>query len=194
MTEVDRVPPSLRSDAARNRKRLLAAARVRLAEGDRNLGMNALARSAGVGVGTAYRHFPDRQSLLEGLAADAMEGLVAAAQQAAAEVEPALGLERLLAAALEAMAADPVLADVLEAPVPVCVETVGLSRQLGGAMQNLMGRAAQAGLLRPGLTPDDVRRLLTGVHHAAQAGDDPSAARTRYLTVLLAGLKADTTT
>ncbi len=180
---------ALRSDAARNRARLLDAARQRLAGGDTTLGLNALARCAGVGVGTAYRHFPDRQSLVEGLATEGLKELLDAAQQAAGDLDPAVGLERLLRAALSAMAADSVLAEVLSTATPVCAETIGLSRELGVSLERLLDRARCAGLMRPDVGADDLRRLLVGAHSAAQAGSDPEAARERYLAVLLAGLR-----
>lgn len=182
-----------RVDAVRNRAKLLAAARRRLADGDTTLGLNTVARCAGVGVGTAYRHFPDRRSLIEGLAADALAALVEDARRAAAETDPADGLERLLRAALTAMTADHVLAEVLKAPAPVCAETLGLSEQLGAAIGQLLGRARDAGAIREDLDPDDLRRLLAGVHTAALAGADTPAAQDRYLGVLLAGLRRPTT-
>jgi len=180
---------ALRSDAARNRARLLDAARQRLADGDTTLGLNALARCAGVGVGTAYRHFPDRQSLVEGLATEGLKELLDAAQQAACDLDPAVGLERLLRAALSAMAADSVLAEVLSTATPVCAETIGLSRELGVSLEGLLDTARCAGVMRPNVGADDLRRLLVGAHSAAQAGSDPQAARERYLAVLLAGLR-----
>ena len=65
---------SLRADSARVRARMLAAARERLAAGDLELPMNAIAKAAGVGVGTMYRHFPTRQALLESLATRELRG------------------------------------------------------------------------------------------------------------------------
>lgn len=180
---------ALRSDAARNRARLLDAARQRLSDGDSTLGLNALARCAGVGVATAYRHFPDRQSLVEGLAADGLTQLVDAARRAAEDPDPAVGLERLLQAALDAMAADSVLVEVLSSAAPVCVETIGLSRELGFALDGLVQRARDVGLLPGDVVADDLRRLLVGVHTAARSGHDSEAAQRRYLGVVLHGLQ-----
>ena len=77
-----------------------AAARDRLRAGDTDLPMNALAKAAGVGVGTAYRHFRTRQVLLEALAAESFAALVADARAGAADPDPAAGLRRLLRAGL----------------------------------------------------------------------------------------------
>lgn len=185
--------PLQRVDALRNRAKLLDAARQRLVDGDTILGLNTVARCAGVGIGTAYRHFPDRQSLVEGLAADALAALVADARRAAGDADPAAGLERLLRAALTAMADDPVLAEVLGAATPVCAETIGLSQDLGAAVGDLLSRARQVGAIGNDLGPDDLRRLLAGVHAATQAGANPAEARNRYLRVLLTGLRTTST-
>ncbi len=65
-----------RSDAARNRALVLRIAREQLATGDESLPFNTLARLAGVGVGTVYRHFPTRHALLEALSAERLHDLV----------------------------------------------------------------------------------------------------------------------
>jgi AcrR family transcriptional regulator len=78
----------LRSDAARNRARVLEVAREQLLAGDNSLQHNNIARLAGVGVGTVYRHFPTRRSLLEALAAQSFAKLVETAQQACSQSMP----------------------------------------------------------------------------------------------------------
>ncbi len=86
-----KVPPpveSLRADAKRNRSRVLDAARTALADGDDSLAANALAKRASVGVGTVYGHFPTRQTLLEGLAEEALGSLIDDATAAAQHEEP----------------------------------------------------------------------------------------------------------
>ena len=189
MAQSRTVPASRRrSDAVRNRAQLLEAARRQLADGDDTLALNALARCAGVGIGTAYRHVPNRATLVEGLAADALAAFVTDARSAADDPDPARGLATLLRAGLAGMAGDHVLAEVLRSPHPVCVETIGLSRELGTALGELLDRARAAGAVSPDLGADDLRRLLVGVHTAASAGPHPDAARERYLRVLVAGL------
>jgi AcrR family transcriptional regulator len=179
-----------RADAARNRTRILDAARGMLAAGDLAPSMNELAKRAGVGVGTVYRHFPDHQVLLEGLAEDAFSRLVADARAAALEEDPAVGFSKLMHAALRMLLKDPGLATVLSrSERPACAQTVDLSAELKRAMNDLLPRARAAGAIGDDVGPEDLRRLLIGVHAAAAAGGGRKAAAARYLDVVLAGLR-----
>jgi AcrR family transcriptional regulator len=180
-----------RADAARNRARILDAARGMLAETDLAPSMNELAKRAGVGVGTVYRHFPDHQVLLEGLAEDAFSRLVDDARAAAREEDPAVGFSKLMHAALRLLLSDEGLATVLRrAEQPACAHTVDLGTELKSAMNDLLPRARAAGAIGADIGPEDLRRLLIGVHAAAEAGGKPKAAAARYLDVVLAGLRA----
>jgi len=178
---------SLRADSARVRGRMLAAARARMIDGDLELPMNAIAKAAGVGVGTVYRHFPSRQALLESLAAQSLQSLVGEAVAAAANPDVAAGLAGLLRAALRCQLTDPALAEVLAATDAACLETLDLSRELGRAIGTLLDRARAAAVIRPDLTADDIRRLMSGVQHAVRIGSPTDA--DRYLEILLSGLR-----
>jgi AcrR family transcriptional regulator len=179
---------SLRADSARVRARMLAAAREMLAAGDEELPMNAVAKAAGVGVGTMYRHFPSRQALLESLAAESYATLVEQARAAAADPDVAAGLTGLLRATLSCQLTDPSLATVLSAPEFACAETVELSRELNAAALRVLERARAAGVVRPDVTADDLRRLMCGVQHAVRSGADDGTAAARYLDILVRGL------
>ena len=178
---------SLRADSARVRARMLAAARARMSAGDLELPMNAIAKAAGVGVGTVYRHFPSRQALIESLAAQSLQSLVGEATAAAARPDVAAGLANLLRAALQCQLSDPALAEVLAASDAACLETMDLSRELRGAIGQLLDRARAGGVIRPDVTADDIRRLMCGVQHAVRIG--PATDADRYLEVLLRGLR-----
>ena len=78
----------LRADARRNRERVIAAARAVFAEHGRDAQMDDVARRAGVGVGTVYRHFPTKEALLVALALDAFERVVAEARRALENPDP----------------------------------------------------------------------------------------------------------
>lgn len=177
-------------DAARNRAAVLAAARQMLTAGEDALAMNVVARRAGVGVGTVYRHFPTRQALLENLAAPSLSSLVDTAREAAEDPDPGSGLQLLLRAALLAQLADPVLAVVLATTDRVCPETLLLSTDFGRHVHQLLDNARRVGAVGEDVAPDDLRRLLCGVVAAAQAGPDPNAAADRYLRLLLAALRS----
>ncbi len=179
---------TLRADSARVRARMLTAARRRVAAGDLDLPLNAVAKDAGVGVGTAYRHFPDRQVLLETLAAESYRRLIDAASVAAEDPDPARGLRTLLRAGLQGQLDDPTLSAVLAAPAYRCDETLTLGRELIGRAQQVLERARAAGLIRDDITPDDLRRLLCGIRYAVGCGGEGDTAE-RYLDVLLRGLR-----
>jgi len=151
--------------------------------------MNTIARLAGVGVGTVYRHFPTRQALLESVAAESLTHVVRETKLAAAEADPAVGLERALRATLECQLADLGLAAVLAAPQFECVETLDLGAALLESVTLLLDRARHAQLIRPGIHADDIRRLLCGVVYAIRCGPDGPDVADRYLQVLLDGLR-----
>ncbi|BCJ58863.1 TetR/AcrR family transcriptional regulator [Micromonospora endophytica] len=179
---------ALRADSARARARMLRAARKLVAAGDLELPMNAIAKAAGVGVGTVYRHFPSRQALLESLAAERLALLVDEAERAAAEPDVAAALARLLRAALEHQLGDPTLAAVLAEPEAARAETRSLSQALTAAVIRLLERAHAAGEIRPEITAEDLQALLCGLQHAVKVrgGTDND----RYLAILLRGLRA----
>ncbi len=151
--------------------------------------MNVIAREAGLGVGTVYRHFPTRQSLLETVAADGFGELVSLAQAAAGNEDPEQALRALLGGTLRCLDQQPGMAAVLESAEFACLETVEMAAGLMDAVQAVLQRARKAGLVRPGITTSDVRRLVLGVHHARTLpGDEPST-QSKYLSVLLDGLR-----
>jgi AcrR family transcriptional regulator len=176
----------LRADAARNRERVLSVARAQVDRGDLSLPMNTLAKAAGVGVGTVYRHFPTHATLLEAIAADAFVALVAEARAAAEEPDAAQALRRLLRSALELLRDDRGFAAVLASPSYECPETLDLGIELGAAMAPVLDRARRAHLIRADVGPDDLRRLICGVHHALSAGTGEKL--DLYLDVLMNGL------
>ena len=182
-------PAPLRADAARNRAQVLEAARHELTVGNLALPMNLIARAAGVGVGTVYRHFPTRQSLLEALAQDSLQRIVRETEAAATDPDPAAGLQRTLRCALRCQLDDLALAEILATPTFECIDTLELGEHLVRAVSDLLARARDAGVLREDVTPDDFRRLMSGIHHALRAGPDPEARVEPYLRVLLNGLR-----
>jgi len=179
---------TLRADSARVRAQTIAAARARVEAGDLELPMNAIAKEAGVGVGTVYRHFPTRRALLEGLATESFTALIEEARAAAEHPDVATGLANLLRAALRRQLTDASLAAVLSEPAFECADTAELSKELGEAALRVMDRAREAGVIRPDVTPDDFRRLTCGIQHAARSGGDPEAAADRYLDIMMKGL------
>ncbi|MER5622897.1 helix-turn-helix domain-containing protein [Streptosporangium sp. NPDC002544] len=180
---------ALRADAARNRARVLKVAREQLAMGDDSLMLNTIARLAGVGVGTVYRHFPNRHALLEALLAERFQQLVDEAQAAAADEDALSGLHRLLRFTLGRMLDDAGFAAVLESASDADAQTSAMKVELDRAVAELLDRARRAGAIRRGIEADDVRRLLCGIEHAVRSGGNDAEHAEIYLDVLLEGLR-----
>lgn len=181
--------PRLRADAARNRDQVLRAARQALVENSLALNMNELARRAGVGVGTVYRHFPTRQALVETLVHDRFSHLLGEAL-AGLEDEPGPALERFVAAAVRLEVDEPGVAEVLAATSDATADSATIRRELLEAVERLLARGRAAGAVRDDVSADDLRRLVCGIEHAVRSGEgDPDVVADRYVRLLLEGLR-----
>ena len=182
----------LRADARRNREKLLAAAGAAFCECGFDAQVDDIARRAGVGVGTVYRHFPTKDALVDALAeahfghlADLLEAAVAR------EGDPwEIFVDTIWTAAA------PAIADLASCEIiaghPRVVDVAALSRQrLDDAAQTLITRAKAAGGMRSDATVDDVRTIMCGFGHIAAAQRAGAALSwERYLTIALDGLRA----
>lgn len=179
----------LRRDAARNRELLLEAARRRLDTGDVDLRMNALAADAGVGVGTAYRHFPDRQTLLAALAAPGLAALAARVHDAADTDDAVAGIGDVMRHVMLAQLDDRAVAATLRDGPGGDAEAATALADMTADVQRLLDRAHARSDLA-GVRPDDLRRLLCGLDHAARLGPDPARDAAAYVDLVLTGLRA----
>ncbi len=186
------VTPPLRADAARNREQLLATARSAMAGGDLALQLNDIARRAQVGVGTAYRHFPTRRALVEALADPCFTTLVEEARSATRHDDAWTGVELLLRALLHGQLTDPAFAEVISTgpDQDAVARTTAHREEFMASARAVLGRAQQAGSVRPGLTEDDLHRLVCGTAFALKIGADPTDRLELYLRVLLDGIHA----
>lgn len=182
----------LRKDAAHNWERIVAVARDLVDEGT-PLQLNDVARRAGVGVGTVYRHFPTAEALLETLATRSLEALAEHGEQALADDDPWCALSGFLARTIEAQVTDASLSTVTAAPTDALPRTTELKLTLWSVGGRLLDRARDAGAVRADLTSDDLVPLMCGIAYAANVHSSVPAARTdaahRYLTALLEGLR-----
>ncbi len=180
---------ALRSDAARNRTALLDAARAARDERGYPPALADVAARAGVGVGTAYRHFPSHRTLVEALALETLDPLVTSARQAADD--PAVdAFGDLVVGAMRLLADDPALAEVVSDAAGAGPELHAVLTELLTAFGALLARAQAAGDVRADLTPVDIQHLVCGMQvsmRLARAADDDAAAR--YASVLLNGLR-----
>ncbi|MFB6613317.1 TetR/AcrR family transcriptional regulator [Streptomyces sp. NPDC085524] len=183
----------LRKDAARNWDRIVAVARTLVDEGTQ-LQLNDVARRAGLGVGTVYRHFATPEALLETVATPCLEALVAHGERALAGTDPWPALEGLLTRTVEAQVTDASLAPVTGAAADSLPRTTELKQSLWSVGATLLARAKEAGAVRPDLTSGDLVPLMCGIAHAVHVhGGSPAdriATAHRYLATLLEGLRA----
>jgi AcrR family transcriptional regulator len=181
---------SLRADALRNRERLVEVARLELAAGNVSLQLNDIARKAGVGVGTAYRHFPTPQALLEAVVGHELGQLVAVAKQALEIADPRKALVFTLNRALELqLGTDGGLGAVMKAIEDSDLETTRAKDELTRLIDELIRRAHRAKVVRRDITAEDVRNLMCGLEYAIRMPGAPDPGRVeRYLAVLIDGL------
>jgi len=175
-----------RADARRNYEKVLAAAREAFAEGGESTSLEEIARRAGVGIGTLYRHFPNRQALLEALYVDEVEEMC----RSAAELDRSDPWEALSAwferfisyiGTKRALAAE--LSNYLEqdaALFQVC------RTSLFEAGEPLLKSAQEAGVVRPDVTIGDVIQMVVGI--AKMPSRDPNQ-NEHILRIALDGLR-----
>lgn len=150
--------PRLRADAARNRQRLLDVARAALA-GDGETTMQSIARAAGVGQGTIYRHFPTREALLLEVYQEDFDRLVEAARDLLADHPPDVAFRRWLDELAVFGRKKHALADVLDAATRADLHNEQYDRILA-AIGAILRAGTDAGVLRPDLSPEDVLPLV----------------------------------
>ena len=174
-----------RSDARRNRERVIAAARELLARDGLDAQMDEIARAAGVGVGTVYRHFATKEELVEALAFDRFERLREVAEAALAIDDPLAGFEHLIRASAAIQTADRSLSEVLTSQperMMRAAESVGME----DLVRRVVERAKANGSLRPDVRWEDVPMFMCAL---AGTFSGPFANPDRYVTVILDGLR-----
>lgn len=177
---------TMRADARRNYERLLAAAFAAFTErGADDVSLEEIARRAGVGIGTLYRHFPTRPALLEAVYRDQAEALGALAGKLLAAESPSAALAAWVKALVEFSATKRGLTRELMADspfLPVCKMVIGESSNA------LLERARQAGVVRADITGSDLHRMAHGLVMASEFGKDDPGLLDRMVSVVLAGL------
>jgi AcrR family transcriptional regulator len=155
-----------RADSARNRERVLQAARAVFAAGGPAASLEAVARQAGVGVGTLYRHFPTREALFEAVYRHEVEQLVELAGQPAAELTPLEALRRWMHANVEFVATKKGMSAALAIAAHASPDLKASSMdRLEGALGTLLRRAADAGEIRTDISAEDVLRTIVGLSY-----------------------------
>ncbi len=179
---------SLRSDAARNRQALLTAAARAFSAGD-EVSMRAIAREAGVGVGTLYRHFPTRESLVDAVYSDQVQRLVEGARDLLLTCPPAAALRAWMDLFADWVATKQGMLDTLLAMVDAGQIAHAQSRdELLEAITSILRAGAAAGDLRDDVSADDVAASLTGILTVTSSPAQRPQAQ-RLLDLLMDGLR-----
>jgi len=180
----------MRSDARRNRARVLVAAEDVFSEVGLRAQIDEVARRAGVGVGTVCRHFPTKRALVEAVLEAMYESLLEDARQALLEADPGAAFHTFFVALSEFQARHRALAEHMATEIDLPVSAQPVRDALRGAIGELVSRAQDAGAIRPDIGPADVALLFSGVAHAtALAGDLRPVLRERYVALILDGLR-----
>ena len=153
-----------RADSVRNRERVLEAAKTLFAAGGPAGSLEAVARQAGVGIGTLYRHFPTRQALFEAVYRHEVEHLVVLAEQFGTELPPLEALRRWMHANVEFVATKKGMSAALAVAVHASSDLTAYSMdRLGRALETLLRRAVDAGVIRDDIGTEDILRTIVGL-------------------------------
>ena len=191
-TATERKPRALRRDAVRNRDRLLAAARELFAEEGFEVTLDDIARHAGVGVGTAYRRFANKDELLDALFAEQTVELAAAAATGLTDPDPWHGLVGYLERSLALQLRDRGLAQIVSGD-RISSEQHDWNREVMAPRNRaLVARARDAGMLRDDVTGTDLTFIQIGLNAIMSRSRHahPELYR-RYLYLMLDGLRAE---
>src|SRR5437588_12658827 len=153
-----------RADAVRNRERLLEAANAVFSAGGPDASLEAVARRAGAGIGTLYRHFPTREALFEAVYRREVEQLADLAEQLKSEAAPVDALRRWLRSNVELVATKKGMLAALALAVHGSSELYAENfKRLTKAVGALLDRAVAAGEIRADISPEDLLRALIGM-------------------------------
>jgi len=174
-------------DAQRNRDRILEVAKEAFTRSGAEASLDDIAKEAGVGPGTLYRHFPTREELLVAVYRTEMEKLAAAEPKFAAAMPPIEALRAWLLLFVDSVATKQLIAPALNALVGDPKKIFESSyAQTWEAIRALVKRAIKSGDIRKDLDPVDLLRALVGVAHVASSPDWQQSAR-RLVDILITG-------
>lgn len=182
----------LRRDARENRERILAAARAAFSEQGLEVGVDEIARRAGVGMGTLYRRFPTKDALIDAILADRIDGVVALLEAALEEPDAWRGLETFLVQMVAWQAADRGFKDVLAARRRDEPRLAASRARVLPLLEALIERGRSSGRLRGDLSATDIAPLLWGTGRIVETTVDvaPEFWR-RHLALVMAGLRPE---
>jgi AcrR family transcriptional regulator len=184
---VQKVPRKPRSDANRNRERILEVAKEAFTRSGADASLDDIARQAGVGAGTLYRHFPTRDALIEAVYRIEVEKLAAAQRKFTAELSPVEALRAWMLLFVEHIETKQIIAPALNSVVGGAPKLYAAARgQVQGAIEALVNRAIESGEMRGDINPYDLLLALIGFSHYA-SGPDWGQSTRRLVDILING-------
>ncbi|MCU1526762.1 MAG: hypothetical protein JWP75_525 [Frondihabitans sp.] len=184
------VPPRVRADAARNRDRLIEVARAAFLAGADRVSLEGIARDAGVGVGTLYRHFPTREALVEAVYRSELAEVCGTADGLLAEHGPADALRRWMDNYAAFVVTKRGMAETLRSVLQSGTIPAGETRQrVTETVAMLLAAGVATGDFRPDVQPGDVVVSMVGIFLASPELGDGEQVR-RMLDLLDAGVRA----
>jgi AcrR family transcriptional regulator len=176
-----------RTDAQRNRERILEVAKEAFTRSGANASLDDIAKETGVGAGTLYRHFPTRDALIEAVYRTEVEKLAAAEKQFSERLPPIEALRAWMLLFVDYIATKQIIGPALHSVVGGPSKLFEGSRtQIQGAVDSLVKRAINSHDIRKDLEPFDLLRALIGVSHVASGPDWQQSAR-RLVDILITG-------
>ncbi|MFC9843389.1 TetR/AcrR family transcriptional regulator [Streptomyces sp. NPDC060223] len=182
--------PPLRRDAEANRRRILAAAREVFRERGTEASLSDIAAHAGLGLGTVYRRFSNKEELLDALFDDMIDTLAAATEEGLADPDPWHGLVTSMEKACEIQAFDRGLREALLGPAAGPRRQAQVLTRITPIMDAVIARAKEQGALRADIVPVDIPMIQLMVAAVTDRTGQPDLWR-RYLRLILDGLRAE---
>ncbi|WP_028745764.1 TetR/AcrR family transcriptional regulator [Rhizobium mesoamericanum] len=182
-------PPPMRADARRNREKLIEVAAAAFAQAGVETSLEDIARNAGVGIGTLYRHFPTREHLVEVVYRRELEGLAEAAKELAASHAPDVALEEWMRRFVGYIAAKRGMATslkiLMDSNASLFAEGIGILR---GAAEGLLKAAADQGFIRSDIDTTDLLHALSSIY-SLPASPEWRERSNRLIGLLMDGLR-----
>ena len=178
-----------RADGRRNRERLIETAKAAFTKVGADVSLDEIARRAGVGIGTLYRHFPTRAAIVEAVYRREVQQLAGGATLCSPTMKPGEALHQWMRLFVDYIATKKVIASALASIVGGTTDLYASSgAQITEAMALLVARAASAGDIRADVDPNDLLRALVGFTYGA-TGPGWQASALRLIDILTDGLR-----
>jgi AcrR family transcriptional regulator len=184
------VAAATRSDALRNRAKLVAAARELFAESGVDVSVEEITQHAGVGMGTLYRHFPTKDELIDAVLEDAFDEIIRFAREAADNADAWAGLTGFFERLLQLHAQNRGVKDIVALRGHGSHRAEAMRARLRPLLAQIVERAHEQGTLRSDFTSDDLPLIFWTANRVIELTQDVAASYwRRYLALLLDGLR-----